>query len=64
MATKANGQPAYAMYRQGPERGGYTALGIQVLTISEPGLKIAAVDIFLMPPLVPVFGMNLGLGPG
>ena len=56
--TSANGQPAFAMYRQGQERGGFTALGIQVLTINKPGNRIAAVDIYLMPPLVPLFGME------
>ena len=56
--TSANGQPAFAMYRKGQERGGFTALGIQVLTISKPGSRISAVDIYLMPPLVPVFGLK------
>ena len=61
IATSANGRPAYAMYRQSQERDGFTALGIQVLTISESGRQISAVDIFLMPPLVPIFGMKSDL---
>ena len=56
--TEANGQPAFAMYRKGQERGEFTALGIQVLTILKPGNRIAAVDIYLMPPLVAVFGLE------
>ena len=56
--TAANGQPAFAIYRQEQEHGGFTALGVQVLTIFRSGKRIANVDIYLMPSLMPAFGME------
>ena len=52
--TAANGQPALAAYRRGPD-GVYHANGIEVLTLA--GSRIARVVVFLDPGLFPAFGL-------
>jgi RNA polymerase sigma-70 factor (ECF subfamily) len=52
--TAANGQPAAAAYRRGPD-GVYRGYGIVVLTVTAD--HIAKIVIFGDPALLPVFGM-------
>jgi RNA polymerase sigma-70 factor (ECF subfamily) len=53
LPTKANGQPALAEYRRGPD-GTYRAFGVQVLTVTATGIK--AICAFLDPALPARFG--------
>jgi len=53
--TRANGQPAFAVYeRTDGSGGGYRAYGIQVLTLAGP--RIARITVFNDPGLVTTFG--------
>ena len=54
--TAANGQPAVADYRRGPD-GVMAAHSIHVLTIDARG--ISAITVFLEPGLFKAFGMPL-----
>ncbi len=53
LPTRANGQPAFGLYRQAQTPGTYSAYGIQVLTIND-GL-IADITTFRTPALFPHF---------
>jgi len=53
--TRANRQPALAVYRRDPDGDTYRAWGIFVL--SADGAAIAAITAFVDPTLVPVFGL-------
>jgi RNA polymerase sigma-70 factor (ECF subfamily) len=55
MATRANRQPAAALYTRRPGEGEYRASVIDVLRIEE-GL-IAQIDSFVLPDLFPAFGL-------
>ena len=57
--TRANGQPAFGLYRVGEQDGVrvYQAYGIQVLTVA--GLLIADIITFRVPALFPKFGLPL-----
>jgi RNA polymerase sigma-70 factor (ECF subfamily) len=52
--TRANSQPAVAIYQR-TDDGGYEAYGIQVLTLIGP--RIARITAFIDPTLLPTFGM-------
>ena len=52
--TTANGQPAFAAYRRGPD-GAYEAHALQVLTVTPAG--VARLVIFLDPALFNAFGL-------
>ena len=54
LPAAANGQPALAAYRRGPD-GTYRANGIEVLTISAS--RVTHVVAFLDPTLFPAFGL-------
>jgi len=55
VATRANGQPAFADYLESPD--GYRPHGIMVLTIN--GSEISSIDGFDDPKLFPEFGLPL-----
>lgn len=59
--TRANGQPAFGVYRVGEENGirVYQAYGIQVLTVA--GLLIADIITFRVPALFPKFGLPMNI---
>jgi len=61
--TKANAQPAFALYRTDESSGCYRAFGIQVVTLDRfaPARHIAEVTIFNVPSLVTSFGFPLQL---
>jgi RNA polymerase sigma-70 factor, ECF subfamily len=54
LPTRANRQPAVAVYRLDPEGQTYRARGIHVLSVD--GDAIAAITSFVDPTLMPVFG--------
>jgi RNA polymerase sigma-70 factor (ECF subfamily) len=57
--TRANGQPAVALYRADEATGSYRAFGIQVITLDatlRDQLQIASVTAFLGEELVTSFG--------
>jgi RNA polymerase sigma-70 factor, ECF subfamily len=60
LATGANGQPAYGIYRRGSD-GGHR--GYAVLVLSPTASGIARMSVFLDPDLVPVFGLPRELEP-
>lgn len=63
LPTRANGQPAFALYRTDEAQGPYQARGIQIVTLNgtqSPG-KIREVIAFLNPKLVTSFGLPLQL---
>jgi RNA polymerase sigma-70 factor, ECF subfamily len=60
LPAAANGQPALAGYRRGPD-GVYRANAIEVLTISAS--RVTHVVAFLDPPLFPAFGLPPALPP-
>jgi RNA polymerase sigma-70 factor (ECF subfamily) len=51
----ANGQAANAAYRWDPERGSYVAEALEVLTLD--GLKVKAMTAFMIPEILPHFGL-------
>ncbi len=53
--TRANAQPAFAMYQRGASGQTYRAFGVQVLTFD--GEHLAEVVNFIMPDLVPRFDL-------
>lgn len=59
--TRANGEPAFALYRFDASQGVYQAFGIQVVTLdySAASNQIAAVTIFNLPSLVTTFNFPL-----
>jgi RNA polymerase sigma-70 factor (ECF subfamily) len=61
--TRANGQPAFAVYRADEATGSYRGFAIQVLTLDESRfpMQIAGVTAFLGPELVTSFGFPLQL---
>lgn len=61
--TRANGQPAVALYRADEATKSYRAFGIQVITLddSRPPKQIAEVTAFLGPEIVTSFGFPLQL---
>ncbi len=61
--TRANGQPAFVVYRTDEAQGPYRAFAVQVITLdaSQPGGQIAEVTAFLDPALAPFFGCPLQL---
>ena len=58
--TRANRQPALAVYRRDPEGQTYRAWGMFVLSVD--GDAIAEITAFVDPMLVPVFGLPTELG--
>lgn len=61
--TRANGQPAVALYRADEATGAYRAFGIQVITLDDVRLprQIAEITAFLGQELVTSFGFPLQL---
>jgi RNA polymerase sigma-70 factor (ECF subfamily) len=61
--TRANGKPAFVVYRADESKHSYRAFGIQVVTLDGSRLKrqIAEVTMFLSPSLVTSFGYPLHL---
>lgn len=61
--TRANGQPAFALYRATDAKSAYLAYGIQVVTLAGSGetRQIADVTAFLGPEMVTAFGYPLQL---
>jgi RNA polymerase sigma-70 factor (ECF subfamily) len=62
--TRANGQPAFVVYRADEATGSYRAYALQVITLdaSPGGLRqVASVTAFLDPELVTFFGFPLQL---
>ena len=57
LATHANGQPAFAWYRRGPDRSTYTPFAIQVVSVD--GTKIADATTFVFPQLFAAFQLPL-----
>jgi RNA polymerase sigma-70 factor (ECF subfamily) len=57
IATRANGQPAMAVYHWSEDRKAYQAFGLHVLTIDESVWQIATIVNFLKPELFPRFGL-------
>ena len=59
--TRANGQPAFGLYRLGEQDGArvYQAYGIQVLTVA--GVQIADIITFRVPALFPKFGLPMNM---
>jgi RNA polymerase sigma-70 factor (ECF subfamily) len=55
--TRANGQPALAVYHQSPVRRIYEAFALQVLTIDDSVWQIAEVTTFLNADLFNLFGL-------
>jgi RNA polymerase sigma-70 factor (ECF subfamily) len=55
VATRANGQPAFALYARDPDTGGYRARGLLVLTVT--GRGVSAVTRF-EPAVLPSFGLG------
>lgn len=53
--TRANGQPAFGLFRATEERGHYRAYGIQVVTLANQA--ISDVITFINPALFPHFGL-------
>jgi RNA polymerase sigma-70 factor, ECF subfamily len=60
LATGANGQPAYGIYRRQPA-GGYRGYAVLVLTPTASG--ISRMSVFLEPDLVPAFGLPVEIEP-
>lgn len=61
--TRANGQPAFVLYRADKAQGSYRAFSVEVVTLDDarcPG-QIAEVTAFLDPSLVTSFGFPLHL---
>ena len=61
--TRANGQPAFVVYRADESKSSYRAFSVQVVTLDSSRLKrqIAQVTAFLGPSLVTSFGFPLQL---
>jgi len=60
LATRANSQPALALYQQDEAHGAtYRGVGLQVLTID--GDLVSAVTVFMNPDLLPRFGLPMTL---
>jgi len=59
LLTRANGQPAFGLYRREEEKPGYAAFAIQVVTF-ESGL-VADATTFGFPQLFPTFGLPQAL---
>jgi RNA polymerase sigma-70 factor, ECF subfamily len=61
--TRANGQPAFVVYRTDEAQGPYRAFGVQVMTLDASQLsgQIAEVTAFLDPELATSFGCPLQL---
>jgi RNA polymerase sigma-70 factor (ECF subfamily) len=55
LPTHANGQAANAAYRWDPEKGGYVAEALEVLTLE--GTQVKAMTAFMAPELFPHFGL-------
>ncbi len=55
LATQANGQPAFAWYRRGPDKSKYAAFAIQVVTVD--GGLVADATTFVYPQLFAAFEM-------
>jgi RNA polymerase sigma-70 factor (ECF subfamily) len=55
LATRANGQTGFGLYRRDEQTGGYEGYGIQVLTFA--GEMIVDITTFRTPALVPAFGL-------
>ncbi len=53
--TRANRQPALAVYRRDPDGQTYRAWGMFVLSVD--GAAVADITVFVDPPLAPVFGL-------
>ncbi|MGW4534362.1 sigma-70 family RNA polymerase sigma factor [Nocardia sp. NPDC004340] len=58
LPTRANGQPAFVVYKRAPT-GRYDAYGIQVLTLI--GSRVARITAFNDPSLVPAFGFPVAV---
>jgi len=59
--TRANGQPAMAIYHQPAAGEVYQAVGLQVLTVDESAWHIAQVTTFMKPELFSRFGLAIEL---
>src|SRR5690348_15902234 len=55
--TRANGQPAFAVYRTDEATGSYRGFALQVLTLDQSRfpMQVAGVTAFLSPELVTAF---------
>ncbi len=56
-ARRANGQPAFAIYRRGEASRDYAAFAMQVLEMDSSGESIAGVTAFINPALFPLFNL-------
>ena len=63
LPTRANGQPALAIYRRAAADGPYRAFTLQLLTISPATGQIAALINFLNPALLACFSLPAELAP-
>lgn len=63
LPTRANGQPAFALYRAADTQSNYRAYGLQVITLAGSGetQQIADITAFLTPQLVTAFGCPMEL---
>jgi len=61
--TRANGQPAFVLYRADEAKGSYRAFSVETVTLDDTRLprQIAEVTAFLDPSLVTSFGFPLQL---
>jgi RNA polymerase sigma-70 factor, ECF subfamily len=59
--TRANGQPAMAIYHCSEASEVYQAVGLQVLTVDESAWQFAQVTTFMKPELFPRFGLAVEL---
>ncbi len=63
LPTRANGQPAFALYRATDAQSDYRAYGLQIVTLAGSGeaQQIADVTAFLVPEIVTAFGCPMEL---
>jgi RNA polymerase sigma-70 factor, ECF subfamily len=61
IATRANGQPAMAIYHRSDTNEVYQAVGLQVLTVDESVWQIAQVSTFMKPELFSRFDLAVEL---
>lgn len=60
LPTRANGQPAFAVYLRPAPQGPYQAHGLQVLTFDDD--RLAEIHMFLFPQLFPRFNLASQIG--
>jgi RNA polymerase sigma-70 factor, ECF subfamily len=61
VATHANGQAANAAYRWDPDKEGYIAEALEVLTLE--GTRVKQMTAFMTPEVFPRFGLPVELPP-